>query len=178
LAICKGIVELHGGTISAASAGLDRGSRFVIELPVLPVAVSSPPASPTRLPPQRAVRARILVVEDEADMANTLVSVLQDEGYEVAWANTAHAALEANLETTSIVISDLGLPDLDGKTMLSRMRAKAAVKAIALSGYGTEADIRASSDAGFIRHLTKPVDLDELLTTIDLALATPQRVLA
>jgi CheY-like chemotaxis protein len=89
----------------------------------------------------------------------------------VETARTAGAALSLDLEKVSMLISDIGLPDLDGRELLRRLRAKGDVKAIALSGYGTEADMRASEEAGFLRHLTKPVEFEDLLGAIEQALA-------
>jgi DNA-binding response OmpR family regulator len=95
--------------------------------------------------------------------------LLESEGYRVQTAPTAAAALAAKLDNVHLVISDIGLPDLDGRQLLPRLKSKQPMKAIALSGYGTEADLRASLDAGFDRHLTKPVEMHVLLEAVDLA---------
>ena len=169
LAIARGMIELHGGQIHAHSAGPGRGARFVVELRAL--ATHAQPPAPTadsrREPARRARGAEILVVEDEPDLAETLVSVLESEGYRVRTAATAGDALAANLDTVDLIISDIGLPDLDGRALLEKLKSKRDVKAIALSGYGTEADVRASEAAGFDRHLTKPVEMHVLLGVID-----------
>jgi DNA-binding response OmpR family regulator len=79
------------------------------------------------------------------------------------------------LENVQLVISDIGLPDLDGRQLLGRLKSKQPLKAIALSGYGTEADVRASREAGFERHLTKPVEMGVLLEAVEIALSAPRQ---
>ncbi|HVV52139.1 MAG TPA: response regulator, partial [Polyangia bacterium] len=175
LAICRGMVDLHGGKISAHRAGAGRGARFLVELPAL--AVAAPAAarepSPARRPARRAPRENeILVIEDEPDLAEALLDVLAAEGYVAHAVNTAGAALAENLDKIGVVISDIGLPDLDGRTLIGRLKSKHALKAIALSGYGTEADIQASHVAGFDQHLTKPIEMETLLGAIDRVCAT------
>jgi signal transduction histidine kinase/CheY-like chemotaxis protein len=178
LAISRGIVELHGGSIIAHSAGSGRGSRFLVELEALPAEASPAPDAEHRLPPPGRARAReagILLVEDEPDLAEALSSVLEAAGYQVQTAATAAAALAVKLENVQLVISDIGLPDLDGRQLLGRLKSKQPLKAIALSGYGTEADVRASREAGFERHLTKPVEMGVLLEAVDLACAAERQ---
>jgi signal transduction histidine kinase len=172
LAISRGMVELHGGRISAHSPGSGRGSRFLVELPASVVAAEpaqagTAPARPRR-PPRRAGQgSEILVVEDEPDLAEALIQVLESEGYRARAVATATAALAIDLERVGIVISDLGLPDLDGRILVEKLKAKRDLKAIALSGYGTEADVQSSEAAGFDQHLTKPVEMAALLGAID-----------
>jgi signal transduction histidine kinase len=174
LAISRGIVELHGGRIMAHSPGRGRGARFLVELGTVaaPRAASPPapavPAAPRR-PPGR--RPRVLLVEDDPDIATSLAILLGLQGYEVQTACTAGEALAADLEAVSVVVSDLGLPDLDGRTLLGRLKAKRPIRAIALSGYGTESDIQASLNAGFQLHLVKPVEIATLVGAIERALA-------
>lgn len=172
LAISRAIVDLHGGTIVAHSAGRGRGSRFLVEIDALQAEVRPKSELAHRQPPARAPRLRdaeILIVEDEPDLAEALSMLLESEGYRVQTAPTAAAALAAKLDNVHLVISDIGLPDLDGRQLLPRLKSKQPMKAIALSGYGTEADLRASLDAGFDRHLTKPVEMHVLLEAVDLA---------
>jgi PAS domain S-box-containing protein len=174
LAIARGMIELHGGRIQAHSPGPGLGARFVVELRALAAEAEAelPPPRAPRRPPRRAFRdAEILVVEDEPDLAETLVTVLEAEGYRVRTVATAGAALDANIDNVDLVISDIGLPDLDGRALLGKLKSKRDVKAIALSGYGTEADVQASEAAGFDRHLTKPVEMNVLLGAVDRACA-------
>jgi signal transduction histidine kinase/CheY-like chemotaxis protein len=177
LAICRGIVELHGGRISAHSPGRDRGARFLVELKTVAGPTPAPPLSPTHPPASRAPQGRmlrILLIEDEPDVALALAILLGLEGFEVETVATAGEALAVDLDKINIVVSDLQLPDLDGRTLLGRLRAKRPVPAIALSGYGTEADIRASLEAGFHLHLVKPVELETLVSAIERALAAAE----
>ena len=166
LAICKGIMDLHGGSIAATSPGPGLGARFVIEIEtVVPVpAVDVIPAPPH--PAKNEERPRILLVEDDGDTADVLQELLEDAGYQVRSARSAKAALSVDLDTVDVVISDIGLPDLSGLDLMRSLQKHHRVRAVALSGYGTEADILASREAGFSAHLTKPVDFDRLLATI------------
>jgi DNA-binding response OmpR family regulator len=109
-------------------------------------------------------RTSLLVVEDDRATAIVLGRVLQKAGYEVATAGTVRTAVDAARERQfHVVISDLGLPDGSGLDLLSELRTlQPSIKAIALSGYGTESDVRSSQDAGFSEHLVKPVDLASL----------------
>jgi hypothetical protein len=178
LAISRGIVELHGGRITAHSAGPGQGSRFLVELEALPAEASLVSTGEHHSPRRGRARVRdaaILLVEDESDLAEVLSAVLEAEGYRVQTVGTAAAALTAKLEDVRLVISDIGLPDLDGRQLLRKLKSKHQLKAIALSGYGTEADIRASLEAGFERHLTKPVEMDVLLQAVDLACAAERQ---
>jgi signal transduction histidine kinase/CheY-like chemotaxis protein len=174
LTIARGMIGLHGGTIHAHSDGPGRGARFVVELRALTAKVETPAptARALRARPGRAARgAEILLVEDEPDLAETLTTVLEGEGYRVRTVASAGEALAADLADVALVISDLGLPDLDGRVLIERLKSKGDVKAIALSGYGTEADVRASEAAGFERHLTKPVEMSVLIEAVERAFA-------
>jgi CheY-like chemotaxis protein len=174
LAISRGIVELHGGRIMAHSPGRGRGARFLVELgTVAPPLAASPLAPAVSAAPRRPQgrRPRVLLIEDDPDIATSLAILLGLQGYEVQTACTAGEALAADLEAVSVVVSDLGLPDLDGRTLLGRLKAKRPLKAIALSGYGTESDIQASLNAGFQLHLVKPVEIATLVGAIERALA-------
>jgi CheY-like chemotaxis protein len=92
--------------------------------------------------------------------------LLQEAGYEVRTVRSAKAALESDLDTVDLVISDIGLPGASGLELMRNIRQTRPLRGVALSGYGTEADIRASQEAGFSAHLTKPVVFDHLLATI------------
>jgi DNA-binding response OmpR family regulator len=116
-------------------------------------------------PGPAADRPRILLVEDDPDTADVLQELLQDAGYVVRIARSARAALALDLDTVDLVISDSGLPDVSGLDLMRTLKDR-ALRGVALSGYGTEADILASREAGFSAHLTKPVDFHRLLSTI------------
>jgi len=165
LAIARGVMELHGGQILASSAGPGRGARFIVRIATITAPEMSAPAA---APAPALVRPhhRILLVEDHQDTAQSLAELLRDEGYEVMTAATAASALAVDLDRVDLVLSDLGLPDRSGHELMRELRARRRLPAIALSGYGTEADVRASREAGFCAHLTKPVDWPKLLAAI------------
>jgi PAS domain S-box-containing protein len=166
LAIARGVTELHGGRLLASSAGPGTGTRFIVELGTTePPAPRAAAASPPAAPPDRC--RRILLVEDHPDTAASLAELLEEEGFEVKTAGTAAAALAVDLEDVDLVVSDLGLPDRSGHELMRELQGRRPLPAIALSGYGTEADLRASRDAGFAAHLTKPVEWAELLAAIE-----------
>ena len=175
LAIARGIAELHDGRITASSAGRDRGARFVVDLPT-----GGDPAGDRENPSPAALAGdgakvsavRILLIEDHGDTAAALSIILRTRGYAVETVATAKQALEADLAGLALVISDIGLPDDDGLSLFRKLRQKHRIEAIALSGYGTERDVRASLDAGFAAHLTKPIVIETLVAAIEKVLST------
>jgi DNA-binding response OmpR family regulator len=112
-------------------------------------------------------------VEDNTDMAAALSIALGQQGYQVEVADSATQALRSAPDRFDVLVSDVGLPDGNGHDLLRALRRRGPVKAIALSGYGTEQDQGASREAGFAAHLTKPIDLDTLTSTIERLLARP-----
>ncbi|MES1205765.1 MAG: ATP-binding protein [Pseudomonadota bacterium] len=167
LAICRGIMELHRGRIAASSQGPGRGSRFVIEIEVIDQVVA--PIPERRKTTELDVvpsGMRILLVEDDADTADILSELLDRAGYCTLTVPSVQAALTSDLDAIDLVISDIGLPGASGLELMRTIRARGHLKGVALSGYGTEADIRASADAGFSAHLTKPISIDDLLSAI------------
>jgi len=173
LAIARGVAELHGGSLVAASRGAGAGARFVVALPT----VRAPAAAVAARAPSPAPLShrRILLVEDHADTAASLSELLASEGYQVQTAETAASALAVDLEQVDLVVSDVGLPDRTGHELMRELRQRRRLPAIALSGYGTEADVRASEEAGFNLHLTKPIEWPALLAAIErVASAAPR----
>lgn len=168
LSISKVLAELHGGLLTAASGGRGQGSTFLLELPVLAAgAASGLPAVSADAPSGGAAGRRILLVEDHQDTAAVLAEFLRLRGYVVHTADSVGAAMRAaSAESYDLVISDLGLPDGSGHDLMRHLRAGAAVRGIALSGYGMEEDIRKSREAGFLEHLTKPVNPRRLESVI------------
>lgn len=168
LVISKRIVELHGGTITAHSAGRGKGSEFLVRLPVV-----AAPEAPHRTGPApqeaKAVRSmRILLVEDHAATAEMLARVLRAAGHSVMTANSMAAAIEAADSTPlDLLISDLGLPDGSGTDLLEKLRRARKIQAIAISGYGMQDDVDRSARAGFAAHLVKPITRELLLSEID-----------
>lgn len=176
LALVRRLVELHGGTITAASAGLGQGSEFVVRLPAAP-APSVGREGPTRKGDERPVapipqpsRRRILVVDDNVDAARSLSMLLALEGHDVRVAHDGPGALRAAEEfQPDVVLLDIGLPRMDGYQVARRLRERREMEKvvlIALTGYGQDDDRRRSQEAGFNAHLVKPVDLDALRSAL------------
>ena len=160
LSIVKRLVEMHQGAVSAASEGIGRGSTFSIRLPRMPgperaAADCVAPTTPKR---------RILVVDDNSDIADSLAMILELEGHEVAIAYGAPGTFEAvQRMRPEVVFLDIGLPQMDGYEIARRLRADPAAKRvhlIALTGYGQERDRERAREAGFVAHLVKPADIE------------------
>ena len=171
LSIVKGLIEMHGGTVKAASAGANRGATFTIRLPR-----TAPPAEVLEQPhpPSSAVKRRVLIVDDNVDAADSLAMLLKSDGHEAETAYSAHTALEAvERLQPEIVLLDVGLPQLDGYEIARHLRARNTVpgmRLVALTGYGQEEDRERARAAGFDDHLLKPADmstLQQLLTRRD-----------
>ncbi len=178
LAIVRHIVELHGGTVEAASGGLEQGACFTVTLPV-GVGVSGespalpwerPEAGPRELPPLDGVR--ILVVEDDTDTRELLCAVLRQTGADVSTVATVEDALAAiDARPPDVLVSDIGMPEADGYDLIRAVRrlprdAGGRTPAIALTAFAHAADRGEALAAGYDRHLTKPVEPRVLATTI------------
>lgn len=159
LALVKSVVEQHGGQAMAASSGPGNGAEFSFWLPLNGKRRAVP-----RRPPEVASSPglRVLIVEDSQDTARTLAMLLRHYGHEVAMAHSGRQGVRLARELLpDVVLCDLGLPEMDGYEVASALRsdpATAAVRLIAVSGYGQDDDIRRSAENGFDLHLTKPVD--------------------
>jgi PAS domain S-box-containing protein len=173
LAIAKMVVDLHGGSIRASSAGEGEGSTFVVEL--LLIAAGETAArhrADTSARRSSSARCRVLLVEDHPDSARTLAKLLSHSGYAVQTAGTVAAALQiAAREAFDLVVSDIGLPDATGYELMAQLRHRHNLRGIALSGYGMEEDIRRSREAGFSEHVVKPINLPQLESAIQRVLA-------
>jgi PAS domain S-box-containing protein len=168
LTISKALVELHGGTIEAASEGQGKGATFRVRLP-LTAPAGQPEAPAPAAPPRRARRPlRILLVEDHGATARMIRTILTLEGHTVETAGDVATALEvAGQHDFDLLLSDLGLPDGSGHDLLCRLRERGyRFPGIALSGYGREDDVRRSYEAGFAAHLTKPASREAVLETV------------
>ncbi|MDB5824153.1 MAG: hypothetical protein JWR21_2857 [Herminiimonas sp.] len=177
LALVKKLVELHGGAATASSDGMDKGSRFLIRLPLHQTAENSLPlASDDSLPaarspaPMAGLVQRVMVIDDNKDAADALAMLLEANGYQVSIAYTAQNALDqvATLTPDAFLV-DIGLPDMDGYELARRLRqlpqlARAAL--IGVTGYGQKRDIDRATAAGFDRHLVKPVQFRVVLDAI------------
>lgn len=165
LSISKAIVEAHGGTIEADSPGPDRGSTFTVSFSVMKDA-HLPSATDADSEPANTRRSlRLLVVEDHAPTRAILGRLLTRNGHHVITASSVSEALAAfDPQACDAVLTDLGLPDGSGLDLMRELRQRApAIVGIALSGYGMEADLHQTKTAGFSAHLTKPIQLEELL---------------
>ncbi len=161
LAISKTLVEAHKGTITAQSAGQNKGSNFVLVFPTSEkVETQIAPALSPRLAERQPMR--ILLVEDHEDTNRSLTSLLRRRGYHVQSALTFQSALELSAkEKFDVLISDLGLPDGSGIDLIQKLVSRPPL-GIALTGFGMEQDIRKSREVGFQHHLVKPIDLNKL----------------
>jgi signal transduction histidine kinase/ActR/RegA family two-component response regulator len=170
LAIVKKIVELHGGRVAAASDGPGRGSRFEVMLPViLPLAEAPAPGTAPDLP-AAGRRRRVLLVDDSEDAAAVTAALLAAWGHEVRVAHSGEAALAAfEAFTPAVAILDIGLPDMDGYALAGALRARRtpALRLVALTGYGQQADVARAARAGFDLHLTKPAAPHDLRRAVE-----------
>ena len=157
LALVKGILELHGGTVSAESDGIGKGAAFGICFPLEPG--SPPPTRPVASAASR-VLARILVIEDNVDAAETLRTVMRLEGSTPEVAFTGAEGIEkARVFGPDAIFCDIGLPDMNGYDVARALRADPTLKSVvlvALTGYAAPEDVARSREAGFDHHLAKP----------------------
>ncbi len=171
LSLARSIAEMHGGTLVASSEGPGKGSEFVLRMPILekPATVRDARDDGSR----KSVAARILVVDDNVDAADSLGIMLSYAGHEVRVAYSGRDALTAVEEfSPHTIILDLGMPETDGYAVARAVRADAklrTVRLIALSGYGQLEDRRRTAEAGFDEHLVKPVVFDALNAALNAA---------
>jgi PAS domain S-box-containing protein len=167
LAICKRVIDLHHGTITATSPGRGRGSTFTITLNAIETSLLDGPPIYLGSEMVESRGAELLLVEDHSDTARVLLRILTKAGYHV---DLAHRVSEARAlaaeKPFDLVISDLGLPDGSGLELMRHLSTTYGLRGIALSGFGTDEDLAASQAAGFDAHLTKPVDWDRLKEAI------------
>jgi two-component system CheB/CheR fusion protein len=180
LTLVRMLVEMHGGSVTAHSGGLDRGSEFVVRLPVPQSGLAkrrAGAAGPGEAGSGGAGRVsgrRILVVDDNEDSAETLATLLRVKGHEVRTAYHGPAALEATPDfRPQVIVLDIGLPGMDGYEVGRRLRelpGMGETVLVALTGYGQDEDRRRALEAGFNAHLVKPAEIEvlhELLTWSD-----------
>ena len=168
LTLARSLVELHGGTLTAASGGTGKGSQFAVRLP-LSHRDRAAPVEPASVPTIGKAQ-RILVVDDNQDAADSLGTLLKLLGAEVRVEHDGKAALDA-FESfhPSVTLLDLGMPGMDGYEVARRIRARPdarGVALIALTGWGQEGDRRRTAEAGFDYHLTKPVDINTVAAAL------------
>lgn len=175
LAIAHSLVKLHGGTVAAHSEGKGKGSEFVVEIQAADVALSEParsPAAAQQEPSPNARARRVLVVDDNVDLASLIAELLEHLGHQVELAHDGHSALDAAARfRPEVALLDIGLPVMDGYELARQLRTlgDGKIHLVAITGFGQDADRRLSEEAGFAGHLLKPVDPKVLATVVDLA---------
>ena len=167
LTLVKNLIEMHGGTVAAHSAGAGQGSQFVIRVPLASeeiILATTEPQTPTP-----SERRRVLVVDDNVDAAQSLALLLRLRGHDVRVAFGGEEALASvrSLEP-EVVFLDIGMPGMDGYQVARRLRTDfdSTMRLFAVTGWGTDHDRERSRQAGFNGHLTKPVDLGQLETAL------------
>ena len=169
LTLVRTLVERHGGTVEVQSEGIGRGSEFIVRLPRPARAVGAGSLAGPTSPPDHTPR-RVLVVDDNGDAASMLARLLGRWGYIVEVAHDGPAALTLARESSpDIVLLDIGLPGMDGYEVARQLRKETTPPRpmiVALTGYGQEADRRKAREAGFDRHLVKPVDVSALQSVL------------
>jgi len=180
LALVKSFVEAHGGTVEATSAGELKGSTFVVKLPRKRTEVKDSHDRGVRSAiDTTSRRARILIVEDQPDTLEMLAAIFQRRGYETVACGSAAEAVEAfDSQKFDVLISDVGMPTMDGLQLIKTIREISdndRIPAIALTGYASQNDAAAAIAAGFDRHLSKPVDPDELAEAVERLLSSAPR---
>jgi PAS domain S-box-containing protein len=170
LTLVKKLVEMHGGTATAASDGSGKGSEFTVRLPATWEAVAEEQTVEAGRSVTTDTGLRVLVVDDNRDAAAGLTRLLQASGFRVTTVADGTAALPAaRADRPDVILMDIGLPGMDGYRVAEQLRNDAShhgVLLIAISGYGQDHDRRRSREAGFDHHLVKPVDYDSLLSLL------------
>ena len=178
LAIVRHLVELHGGTVHAASPGEGKGATFVVRLPLMkagnPAIQHSSPNADEAADPliQRNLQnLRVLIVDDEADSRELVAYTLAQNGAITTSVSSAKAAIQAITRSEfDLLISDIGMPEVDGYMLMRQLKSlslkNGSLRAIALTAYAGELDQQAALAVGFLRHLTKPIEPSELLRVV------------
>jgi signal transduction histidine kinase len=175
LTLVRTLIDMHGGSVAVASEGPGRGSEFTIRIPAL---ADAPPQESRDEPAAgngaragaRTGPRRVLVVDDDADTSRGMVRLLRGSGHDARSAGDGRSAIEAARDfRPDVVLLDIRLPDTDGYSLASRLRAEAGLDRaviVAVSGFGREQDLEQSRLAGFDHHLIKPVDIDSVLALV------------
>ncbi len=172
LAISRNLVEAHGGTILAESQGEGEGATFTVKFPIKSHKNQVQPLPESQETKKQLDGIKALVVDDEADARELLAFILEEQGAEVELAASAKEALgKVGTFIPDILLSDIGMPEEDGLSLLKKVRQLprnkgGAVAAIAVTAFATREDCQSCLDAGFQKHLAKPFDADELISTV------------
>jgi PAS domain S-box-containing protein len=180
LTVVRSLVELHGGSVEATSAGLGLGSEFTVHLPLPAEVISGNNESPAKGHVNKQTPRRILVVDDNVDAAESLAMLLRLQGHHVSVAHDAISGLhQAEVEQPEIAFLDIGMPVMNGHELAKRFRGHPTLNGtmlIAMTGWGQESDRRRTKETGFDHHLVKPVEVDALFRLISPHTMTPLRV--
>ena len=175
LALVRQLAVMHGGRVSVQSEGAGKGSRFELRLPLVDAPVVDIPAAPLQMAPATG-RLSIVIVEDNDDAREMMAMMLEAQDYTVHAAADGQQGVDlAQVKRPDIALVDIGLPGIDGYEVARRLRADpatAAIRLVALTGYGLESDRQRALAAGFDSHLVKPVDFDLLMGVLEQAEAT------
>ena len=170
LTVARSLAELHGGRLQAESSGVGQGSELTLRLPLLPEPPAAAQVEPPT-PPRGGRGLRVLVVEDNADLRDTLAIMLRLQGHTAILAPNARDALElAHAERPDAALVDIGLPDMDGYELAQILRADRAtrhIRLVALTGYATSEHRDRALAAGFDHHLPKPAEQDDLQRVLE-----------
>jgi PAS domain S-box-containing protein len=170
LALVRELTELQGGRVEAASDGFGRGARFTVRLPLKAQPAETGQAATRQAAPGELSGLRILIVDDTADTAGALCLLLELEGAHVkAVGGGAEALALTETEDFDLLITDISMPAMDGYQLLAELRRRpptAGLRAVALTGFGREEDVERARAAGFVMHLTKPVEFDSLIKVV------------
>jgi CheY-like chemotaxis protein len=180
LALVKGLVELHGGTVEAKCAGPGQGSQFTMRLPIAAREGGQELVSAHKTLQEPRPGRRVLIADDNKDAAESLAMLLQMGGHEVCVAHDGRAALDlAQSFRPEVALLDLGMPELSGYEVATHLRGEpwgAQIRLFALTGWGQDGDRQRTKESGFDLHLTKPIDLDTLQSYLseNARMATPR----
>jgi hypothetical protein len=172
LAIVRHLAELHGGTVWAESPGEGQGAIFTVRLPLMPVSTQTPQDNPQVAPIAHLTGLRILVVDDQPDIRDIVAFILEQAGAAVSVAASAPEALNLMEQfIPDLLICDIGMPDIDGYMLMRQIRRLppeqgGKIPAIALTAYAGEFDRRQALQVGFQKHMSKPVEPEELVKAI------------
>jgi CheY-like chemotaxis protein len=176
LSLVRNLVELHGGTVSGTSEGEGKGAAFVVRLPALEDSARAAPRAPHQRPVHAPMQLpsldglRILAVDDEPDSLDVVAEVLTRAGADVRRARSASAALSlVDGWQPDVLLSDIEMPGEDGYAFIARFRQRVGgdgIPAIAVTAYGRVEDRQRALAAGFVEHVTKPVDPAQLVTAV------------
>jgi CheY-like chemotaxis protein len=182
--LARRLAERHGGSLVASSSGEGRGTTFTLRLPAEPEVTdaNSRPDDGSAARTAEPSGHRVLVIEDNPDVADTLVVWLEDLGHRVWVARTGRAGVDLVTEARpDLVLCDLGLPDIDGLEVCRRIRSLGLAprpRMVALTGWGRGDDRRRTKDAGFDTHIVKPVAEEKLLEVLRSVASTPDSLTA